>query len=234
MIERPSSSEGMATAHRGIDARRGFSLIEALVVLAVAGAALMLIFSVGLRATDIAFRLGRRALDVTDRQVAADSLRAMISGLTVPALGGGAGNDAPPVVGEPRRLVGGAVLAAATPCAGAGTVGRLTVRIAGDAQGDVVTCQADGGRETVLLDVRPRRAALAYSEDGVRWRDRWRADPSSPFDTLDRRAPAAARAVYVMLTTDDGRVTLIERARSGRPGPDLARAPPPTSAGQEP
>jgi len=234
MTKRPSTSRSLATAVAGMGARRGFSLIEALVVLAVAGAALMLIFSVGLRATDIAFRLGRRALDVTDRQVAADSLRAIVSGLTLPGLGGGAANGAEPVVGEPRRLVGGAVLATATPCAGAGPVARLTVRIAGDAQGDVVTCQVDGGRETILLDVRPRRAALAYSEDGARWSDRWRADPTSPFDTIDRRAPAAARDVYVRLTTDDGRVTLIERASSGRPGPDLARTPAPTPAGQEP
>ena len=51
-----------------IRARQGFSLIEALVVLLVAGAALMLVFSVGVRSTETAFRLGRRALDGSSRE----------------------------------------------------------------------------------------------------------------------------------------------------------------------
>ena len=77
-MERPSSC---------MEQHRGFSLIEALVVLVVTGAALMLVFSVGARSTEIAFRLGRRALDLADRQVSTDALRVMIRGLEAPPLG---------------------------------------------------------------------------------------------------------------------------------------------------
>jgi hypothetical protein len=41
----------------------------------------------------------------------------------------------------------------------------------------VVTCQADGPTGVRLVDLRPRRARFSYSEDGVRWRETWRATP---------------------------------------------------------
>ena len=201
--------------------RRGFSLIEALVVLAVAGAALMLIFSVGLRSTDIAFRLGRRALDVADRQLSTDALRIVLRGLAIRPVT----LDTPPargseVMGDARTLRGPAMLAAATPCAGSGPQARVTLTLVGDAAGDVLTCQADGGSAIPLTDLRPRRARFSYSEDGLRWSDAWRDAP----DLMARPAAPRARSVYVRLATDDGAIEVVERATSGRP--DLQPAAP--------
>ena len=193
--------------------RRGFSLIEALIVLAVAGAALMLIFSVGLRSTEIAFRLGRRALDVADRQLATDALRGVIRGLTITPTGSPPPARGGEVFGDARGFSGPAVLAAATPCAGSGPLGRVTITLVGDGKGDVVTCQADGGPATALVDLRPRRARFSYSDDGLRWRDAWRDTPELTAGIQNPRE----RAVYVRLATDDGRIEVVERATSGRP-----------------
>lgn len=200
--------------------RRGFSLIEALIVLAVAGAALMLIFSVGIRSTEIAFRLGRRALDVADRQLATDALRGVVRGLTIAPAGSGAPARNSEVVGDARGFSGPAVLAAATPCAGSGPLERVTITLVGDASGDVVTCQADVGPATPLVDLRPRRARFSYSDDGLRWREAWRDAPGLTSGTQSPRE----RTVYVRLATDDGRIEVVERATSGRP--DLRPAPP--------
>lgn len=205
----------------------GFSLIEALVVLAVAGAALMLIFSVGVRSTEIAFRLGRRALDLADRQVSTDALRALVRGLVVPPTGPEVRTGPLDPAGTSRGFVGPAILATATPCAPSGPSARIVVSLIGDARGDVVACQADGGPTVVLADLRPRRARFSFSEDGVRWRESWRATP----DLLDRARPARERGVYVRLATDDGRIEVIERATSGRPGRTPAAVAPSAPSG---
>jgi prepilin-type N-terminal cleavage/methylation domain-containing protein len=212
----------MGRQRRGVVRRRGFSLIEALVVLAVAGAALMLIFSVGVRSTEIAFRLGRRALDLADRQISTDALRVVVRGLTIPPAGSETRHDAVEGAGAPRGFSGPAVLATATPCAGSGPSERIAVFLVNSAGGDVVACQADGGPAVVLADLRPRRARFSYSEDGVRWRDAWRATP----DLIDRARIPRERGVYVRLATDDGRLEVIERASSGRPDLTSAAAAP--------
>jgi prepilin-type N-terminal cleavage/methylation domain-containing protein len=203
----------MGRGRPGAARQGGFSLIEALVVLAVAGAALMLIFSVGVRSSEIAFRLGRRALDLADRQVSTDALRALVRGLVIPPTGPQARIAALDAAGTPRGFVGPAILATATPCASSGPSARIVVSLIGDAKGDVVACQADNGPTVVLADLRPRRARFSFSEDGVRWRESWRATP----DLLDRTRPPREQGVYVRLATDDGRIEVIERAASGRP-----------------
>jgi prepilin-type N-terminal cleavage/methylation domain-containing protein len=207
--------------------RSGFSLIEALVVLAVAGAALMLIFSVGVRSSEIAFRLGRRALDLADRQVSTDALRALVRGLVIAPTGPEPRTSAHDAAGTPRGFAGPAILATATPCAPSGPSARIAVSLVGDARGDVVACQADDGPTVVLADLRPRRARFSFSEDGVHWRESWRATP----DLLDRARPPREQGVYVRLATDDGRVEVIERATSGRPGRTPAAAAPGPSYG---
>jgi len=201
-----------------IERRGGFSLIEALVVLAVAGAALMLIFSVGVRSTEIAFRLGRRALDLADRQVSTDALRGVVRGLVIPPTGSEVPTGAPDARGTPRQFGGPAVLAAATPCAGSGPSAWIEISLVGEAEGDRVTCRADNGPAVVLADLRPHRARFSYSEDGVRWRESWRATPR----LVDRARAPREQGVYVRLAADDGKVEVIEHATSGRPDPSPA------------
>lgn len=63
--------------------RSGFSLIEALVVLAIGGMALAVIFSIGIKAGDSGFSLGRRAMSVADADVAVSDLRSIIRSVSV-------------------------------------------------------------------------------------------------------------------------------------------------------
>jgi prepilin-type N-terminal cleavage/methylation domain-containing protein len=204
----------------GVSTRRGFSLIEALVVLVVAGMALMLVFSIGLRAVDAGFRLGRRSLDTADLRFADEALRRIVRGVEMAPLD--ATTSAPTVprfVGDARGFTGDALLQVAAPCAEAGPVRALSVRLQARPEGDVLVCAVEGGSSTLLLDLRPRRARFAYSGDGAAWRDDWRPSRSP----LGREPAVTPReqSVFVRLATDDGAIQVIERAGSGRPG--LAR-----------
>ena len=64
---------------RRLAQRSGFSLIEALVVLAIGGMALAIIFSIGIKAGDTGFSLGRRAMSAADLDVSVSDVRVLIA-----------------------------------------------------------------------------------------------------------------------------------------------------------
>ena len=201
----------MARAHRRIS---GFSLLEALIVLIVAGAALMLVFAIGGHAARTGFRLGRGALAAADAEVAEDEVRGLIRGLLLPpsavdphAVG------MQPFLGDAKGFQADVLLDRTGLCAAAGPAGRLSVVIEAQGGGDVVTCGASTGPKVVVADLRPRRARFAYSADGIAWSDQW---SSRPGWSLVRHDPAA-QALYVRLASDDGRIDIVERADSGPP-----------------
>jgi prepilin-type N-terminal cleavage/methylation domain-containing protein len=194
--------------------RDGFSLIEALIVLLVAGMALMLVFSIGGGAARTGFQLGRRALAAADGEVAEDELRALVAGLRLAP--GGADPQALkllPLVGDARGFAADAVLARPGLCGPAGPVGRLRVAIESRPDGDEVTCQAGSAPVAVVADLAPRRARFAYSPDGTHWSDRW----TSPPPATDPKAEPVEQALYVRLASEDGQVDIVARASSGPP-----------------
>jgi hypothetical protein len=208
-------------AERKARATRGFSLIEALIVLLVAGMALMLVFSIGGGAARTGFQLGRRALAAADGEVAEDELRGLIAGLRLAP--GGVDPQTlklAPFAGDARGFAADAVLARPGLCGPAGPAGRLRVAIETRPDGDVVTCQAGAAPAVLVADLAPRRARFAYSLDGVRWSDRW--SPPPPFDP---KAPPVEQALYIRLASDDGQVEVVGRASSGPPW--LYPKPPP-------
>lgn len=150
--------------------RAGFSLIEALVVLAIGGMALAVIFSIGIKAGDTGFSLGRRAMSVADADVAISDLRAIIRSLSLrPPATIVEGVDQPMVAG-PDRLEADAVMERATGCAPQGWAGRVILTIETEGAERVVMCQA-GARKTPILTL-PRgsaAAAFSYSPDGATW-----------------------------------------------------------------
>nr|WP_312162039.1 prepilin-type N-terminal cleavage/methylation domain-containing protein [Brevundimonas diminuta] len=149
--------------------RSGFSLIEALVVLAIGGMALTIVFSIGLKAGETGFSLGRRAMSAADADVAVSDLRSIFRSLEVrPSLTFIDGVDTP-LVGEPDRLEGDVVIERANGCAPQGWAGRLILTIETQADQRVVMCQA-GSRRTPLVPL-PRgvEAAFSYSLDGRTW-----------------------------------------------------------------
>jgi type II secretory pathway pseudopilin PulG len=195
----------------------GFSLIEALIVLLVAGMALMLVFAIGGQSARTGFALGRRALAAADEDVTQDQLRSLIRDLTLPPAGvDPAQLGLAPFAGDAAGFQGDAVLDRAGVCGETGPVGHIRVAIEAQADGDVVTCQAGVGAPQVLADLRPRRARFAYSVDGLRWSDRWNAPAVPALAIAGAQSPTRTPvSVFVRLATDDGRFELVERAGSG-------------------
>lgn len=193
--------------------RAGFSLIEALVVLAVGGMALAVVFGIGLRAGDTGFALGRRALSVADSDLSISDFRSVVRSLALqPPSTLAAGADQP-VRGDPRSLEGPVVMERATQCAPQGWAGRLRLEVERrEGGGGALTCAA-GGRTVDLFALPSDRAALSYSTDGGRtWADRFDNDPQG------RQAGMELRAfrLWVRVTAEPF-VDVIEMASSGRP-----------------
>lgn len=195
----------------------GFSLIEALIVLLVAGMALMLVFSIGGEAARTGFALGRRALGVADGEVSQDELRSLVAALQLPPAGADPAKlRLMPFAGDARGFEADAVLTRAGLCAPAGPAGRLWIAVDPQAGGDLVTCQVRGQAPVVVADLRPRRVRFSYSADGASWRDDWSPPPLAP-GPQPQPPRLAPQSVFIRLSSDDGRIEWIDRATSGPP-----------------
>jgi hypothetical protein len=195
------------------NAEAGFSLIEALIVLLVAGMALMLVFSIGGDSARTGFQLGRRALAAADGEVAEDELRGLIASLQLPpARVDPAKVKLAPFAGDDRGFAADAVLARPGLCGPAGPTGRLRVAIETHADGDEVTCQAGVAAPVMVADLRPRRARFSYSSDGAHW-----SDSLAPPTSFDPKAEPVELSLYIRLASDDGVVDVVGRASSGPP-----------------
>lgn len=195
--------------------RAGFSLMEATVVLIVAGMALMLIFAVATKASDQGFRLGRLALGAADAEVADDAFRNLVAGLEIAPTPPSPGKlHAQRFDGGPDGFSGPAVLGRGGGCAPAGPVAGLRVEVLRTANGDRVVCRSNVS-ETVLFELK-RRAAFAYSEDGRRWTSRWTDRPAFGLGAAPGRL-RLSRRLWVRLATDDGRFAIVAVTARDRP-----------------
>ncbi|MEI9964247.1 MAG: hypothetical protein WDM92_05685 [Caulobacteraceae bacterium] len=213
----PRAACARRVAVRG-DARAGFSLIEALIVLIVAGMALTLILSVGGKANETDFRLGRRALMTADSRLGTDSLRAIIAGIALAPAGwaaeAGPDTSRAGFIGEARGFRADALLDVATPCAAAGPVDGLQVELVQTDRGALLACHVGEGARTTLLDLGARRVSFSYSLDGQVWTDRW-AEPEAAAQI--GTATPHERRLFVRLASEDGSVEITGRASSDRP-----------------
>lgn len=185
-------------------------------MLVISGTALMLIFAVGVKASQAGFRLGRGALGVADREVADDSFRTLVSGLMIaPAPADPVRLHLAPFDGRADGFDAGAVLSRGGGCAGAGPVQPLQVRIERTATGDLITCRTNQGR-SVLFDLQGKRAAFAYSEDGRSWSERWTDRP--PFTAASTVAvQRRSRRLFVRLASTDGKFEIVATTPAARP-----------------
>ncbi len=193
--------------------RAGFSLIEALVVLAIGGMALAVIFSIGIKAGDTGFALGRRAMSVADADVAISDFRAIIRSLSLrPPASIVAGVDLP-ILAEPNRLEADAVMERATGCAPQGWAGRLTLTIETQGAERVVMCQA-GARKTPILTL-PRgsaAAAFSYSPDGATWSPSFETPRNAPINMENFRS----QSLWVRLNGGP-KMDVVDLVYSGQP-----------------
>lgn len=192
--------------------RAGFSLIEALVVLAIGGMALAVIFSIGIRAGDTGFSLGRRAMSVADADVAISDLRAIIRSISVrPPISILEGVDQP-IVASPERLEADVVMERATGCAPQGWAGRLTLSIEPQAGERVLMCQA-GPRKTPIMTLpRGARGAFSYSVDGATWSPSFETPARAPVSLENLRS----QSLWVRLIGGP-QMDVVDLAYSGQP-----------------
>lgn len=190
--------------------RSGFSLIEALVVLAIGGMALAIIFSIGIKAGDTGFGLGRRAMAAADAELSTNDLRSLLRSFSVrPEITFVTGVDRP-VEGTSTRLTGEAVLERATQCGPQGWAGQLTLEIEQQDGLTSIVCEAED-RRVVLASGPGTSAGFRYSTDGgSTWTDAWTNAPTTRFPEL--------RSVRVWFRVrGPGSLEVIETAGSGRP-----------------
>lgn len=192
-------------------ARAGFSLIEALVVLAIGGMALAIIFSIGVKAGDAGFSLGRRAMSAADLDVSVSDARVMIRSIALrPPETFNAVIDRP-LVGGADRLEADVVMERATQCAPQGWAGRMILVVERRGGQGMLTCEA-GGEAATLITTSDPTARLSYSTDGVTWSDAY--ESATQAEGSDD-GPMQSIRLYVRF--QGGAVDVMDAAGSGRP-----------------
>jgi len=183
--------------------RAGFSLIEALVVLAISSVALVVIFSIGRSATDSGFRLGRAALAAADSEVALTDARTVMSSFLLIPAAVLRDPETQAINGSSISLEGEAVMMRSSACAPRGWRGRVRLAIESSRGQTRLMCQA-GDARPVRLMVLPQQSGFIYSEDGVAWQNAWTNAPD-PGAIGTPAPPLASEALYVGLLDPSGR-----------------------------
>ena len=180
-------------------------------VLAIGGMALAIIFSIGVKAGDTGFGLGRRAMAASEADVAASDLRTIIRSIALrPSRTILSGIDQP-FTGDEQKLASDVVMERATQCAPEGWAGRLTLEIQTRGAGSALVCTA-GDRTSTLVVVPSPGAAFSYSRDGSKWSRNFSAAQSAQSAFEQPRSETvwvrfAARPI----------IDIVESASSGRP-----------------
>ena len=192
--------------------RAGFSLIEALVVLAVGGLALAVIFSIGTKAGDTGFKLGRGAMAAADRDVAVGDVRATVRSIALRPPAAFQPDIDRPMDGQAQRLEAEVVMERATQCAPQGWNGRLVLEIAVEGSERVLTCRAGDRPRTRLMVLGAGQAGFTYSTDGQSWAPAYANTPQPRGE-----GPLLPVDLWVRLSTPD--LDVVELASSGQPEP---------------
>lgn len=191
--------------------RAGFSLVEALVVLAVGGMALAIIFTIGTKAGDTGFSLGRRAMAAADADIAYSDLRSILTSYLLRPPAAALPDLDRALEGEANRLTGEVVMRRATRCAPRGWHGELILAVEPQGDRQVLTCQA-GSSKVILIPLQRGGAAFQYSSDGVDWRDRYSNAP----EFFDEPSAADSIDLHVRFVAREDRIDILERLTSGR------------------
>lgn len=169
--------------------QRGFSLIEAIVVLTIASLVLVSVLEVSSRAASRNARLAREINLQADRQLDQTMFRDLLSA-AMPPLQSEPGR-APRYAGEGDASTLSFVASIERPSACAGTGAYENVRFvileSGPSGGGTLVCEGKRGRYP-LASWRSGEASFSYSIDGLNWQSRYpvEAEEDSFFDRADR------------------------------------------------
>lgn len=204
-VRRPAPGEKSLKSFRS-----GFSLIEALVVLAISGMALAIIFTIGTKAGDTGFGLGRRAMAASDSDIAIGDLRGLIRSVALRPSSTFADIDTP-VSGGRNRLAADVVMERANQCGPLGWAGQLVLSIDSVGGRSQLMCER-GGRKILLIDLGTGPAAFSYSRDGRSWSETYTNAPQDGEDATELHS----ETVWIRLSSSTfGDV--VESASSGSP-----------------
>ncbi|MBJ7485262.1 MAG: hypothetical protein JHC99_11235 [Brevundimonas sp.] len=180
-------------------------------VLAIAGMVLAIVFSIGIRAGDAGFSLGRRALEASDSDISRSDYRVTIQSIALRPANTFVPGD-PVTTGDVLRLETEVVMARSTQCALKGWAGILRLEIRDqDGGGSAVVCRA-ADREAVLFRLPRGRAQFSYSTDGSTWTSSFDNTPTDQQDFGNIRSSN----LWVRLRGGPD-LDLIARATTGRP-----------------
>ncbi len=189
--------------------RAGFSLIEALVVLAVGGLALTVIFSIGMRAGDAGFRLGRGAMAAADRDVALGDIRATVRSIALRPPSAFLPQIDRSMDGQARRMEVEVVMERATQCAPQGWSGRLVLEIVDQGGERLLTCRAGDRPVTRLMTLSLGLTGFSFSTDGQVWAPAYANTPAP-------RGEGPVRPLNLWVRLAGPGVDIVEMASSGR------------------
>lgn len=181
-------------------------------VLAVGGLALAVIFSIGTKAGDAGFKLGRGAMAAADRDVALGDVRATVRSIALRPPSTFLADVDRPMAGAAQRLEAEVVMERATQCAPQGWTGRLVLEIVTEGGERVLTCQAGSRPRTRLMLLNAGPAAFSYSTDGAQWAPAYANTPIP-------RGEGPLRPVNLWVRLATPGLDVVELATSGQPEP---------------
>lgn len=193
--------------------RSGFSLIEALVVLAIGGMALAVIFSIGTKAGDTGFALGRRAMAAADQDIALSDLRVILRSFDLRPPQVIAEEVDRPLIGTSTRLEGTVVFEQANACGPHGWAGLMALSlILHEGGGAGLYCQMGEREVELMVWTRDPPTGFSYSTDQQTWAEH--------FSTPSVRAPLEesllSQSIWVRFGAPAG-ADIIENITSGQP-----------------
>lgn len=173
--------------------------------------ALAVIFTIGTKAGDTGFGLGRRAMAASDSDIAISDLRSIIRSLALRPPSTFQGDTDVPVIGQVDRFEADVVMERANQCGPLGWAGRVLLTIELNGGRRQLVCEA-AGRKTVLIDLGGQPASFSYSRDGRTWSDRYTNAPQDGQEATDLQS----ETLWVRLASP-GFGDVIEAASSGSP-----------------
>jgi hypothetical protein len=208
----------------------GFTLIEALITLAVTGVVLGLIFTIAEHSRMTAFRLGARAVESADQRLRGDDVRSVLAALVLPPLTAPTGTQVSAsqddsFAGASQSITAWFTAVGPGLCGHAGRTGRASLNLVASGRGHtVLTCQVDTDPPS-RIDMPLDNAHFSYSDDGQTWQSGWQVDHGQTVSN-SQTPNAELRKVYIRLAGPDSASQIVERAANARP----ANAPNPNAA----
>lgn len=149
--------------------------------------ALAVIFTIGTKAGDTGFGLGRRAIAASETDISISDLRSLIRSVALRPPATFRTQGGAPVLGQSERFEAEVVMERANQCAPLGWAGQMVLTVASGRGTRQLICEA-GGRATVLFDLGAGSGSFSYSRDGRTWTPTYTNLPRDSVDATDLRS----------------------------------------------